>query len=103
MDKLFATFLICLGEGLAIYAEMFLARTYGAGTRFVLTALAIMTVGGVCLVFGYAMSYVAFKNIWIVAAISVTAIFIIEPVLAWTMIHEIPTRGAVIGLVLGAL
>jgi hypothetical protein len=62
-----------------------------------------MTLGGVFLVFGYAMSYVAFKNIWIVAAISITAIFIIEPILAWTMIHEIPTRGAIIGLVLGAL
>lgn len=55
------------------------------------------------LVAGYMLGFRVFKNIWIVSVISITCILIMEPILAWTIFHQTPTKGAIIGLVLGAM
>ena len=63
----------------------------------------IMVIGGTLLITGYFVGFGAFKNIWIISVISITSILIIEPVLAYTIFHQLPTKGALIGLILGAL
>jgi drug/metabolite transporter (DMT)-like permease len=49
------------------------------------------------------LGYRAFKNIWIVSAILVTSILVVEPTLAWFLFKEIPTLGASIGIGLGVI
>ena len=102
--KFLSIILITVGEGLAIYVEMLFARRFDAmGHSVLVPALVGMTIAGGCLAFGYATSYASFKNIWIVSAISLTSIFIIEPILAWSFFKEVPSRGALIGLICGAI
>lgn len=104
MAKLISIFLIIAGESLAIYAEMFIARRYDVSTlRSFLPAFILITIGGVFLILGYLYGYHAFKNIWIVAVISIAAILVIEPLLAWWAFHEIPTKGSLIGFILAVL
>lgn len=55
------------------------------------------------LIAGYILGFGAFKNIWIVNVASITAILIAEPILAWTIFHQAPTPGALIGFILGAI
>lgn len=67
------------------------------GRLFPLIALA----GGL-LIAGYMIGVRAFQNIWIVSAVSITSILVIEPVLDYVVFQQLPTTGAVIGLVFGA-
>ena len=105
--KVLVILLIFAGEGLAIFAEMVAARQFQLAqqTFFQIFARAffIMLVGGVLLVAGYTFGFKYFQNIWIVSAVSITSILIIEPVLAYSFFHQLPTRGAWIGLILGAV
>ena len=45
----------------------------------------------------------AFDNIWVVTAISVTSILIIEPIIAYSIFRTLPTGGVLVGMILGAL
>ncbi len=111
VGKAIAVALIAGGEALAIYAEMLVARTPGALGEWlapsvapaVLPLVLLITLAGGFLLAGYWLGYATFQNIWVVSAASITGILIVEPVLAWSMFHESPTKGAVIGLVLGAI
>jgi hypothetical protein len=49
------------------------------------------------------VGYRVFKNIWIVSAISITSILITEPILNYLIFHELPTKGALAGLILGVI
>ena len=71
--------IIIFGEAAAIIAELFTAK-YGAG--------------GVEYTNG---------NIWLISVASITSILIVEPLVAYLVFHEMPTRGTVIGLILGVL
>ena len=99
--------MIFLGEGLAIYAEMISAKTILAHQNLFLQTFIkmffVISLGGALLVAGYMLSVATFKNIWIVAVISITSILIIEPVLVYTLFHQLPTTGAFIGFILGVL
>ena len=69
-----------LGESLIIGAEMWAAKNFQNSAKpetLVITAFAISVVGVALLVYGYTWGYQAFKNIWIVTALSVAGIFII--------------------------
>ncbi len=105
MDKIISLALIFTGEFLAVCAEAFGARKFAqSGEKFFSifwVMLGIMILGGICLVAGYMLGYKAFKNIWIVTAISITAILIVEPAINYSLFHELPTKGALSGLVLG--
>ncbi|WP_245453688.1 hypothetical protein [Bradyrhizobium sp. AC87j1] len=57
---------------------------------------------GILLVFGCALGYMHLKNIWIIVAISVGAILVVEPILTGLLFRDVPTAGSLIGLVLGA-
>ncbi|WP_245285123.1 hypothetical protein [Bradyrhizobium sp. WSM3983] len=63
----------------------------------------LVSVGGILLVCGYALGYMYLKSIWIIAAISVGAILVMEPILALLLFRDVPTAGSLIGLVFGAL
>ncbi len=106
-SKILVIALLISGEALIIYTEMFGARTHAATTQpflqLFLKMLLMILVGGGLLSTGYIFGYSLFKNIWVVSAISITSILIVEPVLAWAFFHQLPTPGAIAGLVLGAI
>ncbi len=92
---------------MTIYAEMLLARNNFSNpssfSKVFWQPFLIMVIGGTLLTTGYFTGFGAFKNIWIVSVISITSILIIEPVLAYTIFHQLPTKGAALGFVFGAL
>ncbi len=106
-SKIFAIILILFGEMITIYAEMLLARNNFSNppslSKIFWQPFFIMVLGGTLLITGYFTGFGAFKNIWIVSVISITSILIIEPVLAYTIFHQLPTKGAAIGLAFGIL
>ncbi len=63
----------------------------------------LITLAGGFLILGYMLGFKFFKNIWIVNAASITSILIVEPIIAWTIFHQLPTKGAIIGFFLGAV
>jgi hypothetical protein len=65
--------------------------------------LPVITVAGFLLLTGYILGLAAFKNIWIVSAISISSILIFEPAMDYIVTQQLPTRGALVGLIFGAL
>lgn len=105
-EKILVIVLVFLGESFAIYAEMQGARANSPTSVFMQVfwkAFIIMVIGGGLLVAGYMLAMPAFKNVWIVSVVSVTSIIIMEPLMAYILLKQLPTRGALIGFVLGAL
>jgi len=106
-SKILAIILILLGEMITIYAEMLLARNNFSNPPSFLKVFwlpfLIMVLGGTLLITGYFTGFGVFKNIWIVSVISITSILIIEPTLAFTIFHQLPTKGATSGFIFGAL
>ncbi|EIK72772.1 hypothetical protein PseBG33_3268 [Pseudomonas synxantha BG33R] len=45
----------------------------------------------------------AVGDIWIVTVVSVTSLLLLEPMVVWSLFHEAPGRGALVGFCLGAL
>ncbi len=105
--KILAVLLLIVGEALAIYAEMVVARSVNLSKNSLLLVFfkmfLLITVAGGFLLLGYILGFGAFKNIWIVSVASIMAILVVEPILAWTMFKQIPTKGSIIGLILGVI
>ncbi|MEK6962898.1 MAG: hypothetical protein AABX70_00620 [Nanoarchaeota archaeon] len=105
--KLLTFLLIFLGEGLAIYAELIATKNHNISSQPFLQAFLKMfplaIVAGGLLIAGYILGYKSFKNIWIVSALSITSILIIEPILDYTLFSQLPTKGAFVGLILGVI
>jgi uncharacterized membrane protein len=105
--KLWSLVLIVLGEVFAIGSEMVGSHKYNVEHQSFLSIFGKLVlpiiVGSLCLLAGYMLGYKAFKNIWIVSAISVTSILVVEPTLAWFLFKELPTLGASIGIGLGVV
>lgn len=103
--KFYALACLVIGEILSVYSEMAAAKSYSAaltgGLSIFSRNFAIIIAAGAFLIAGYMLGYSAFKNIWIVSVTSVTSILIVEPLLTYTIFHQLPSRGALIGLVLG--
>lgn len=111
MELLYAKILVVLiiffGESLTILAEMIAARTFSIASHsfldmFIKMFLIFAFAGG-ALIFGYMFGFISFKNIWIVSVISITSILISEPILAYVFFQQLPTSGALIGLIFGVL
>lgn len=103
--KILMVVLIFLGESFSIYAEMIMAKNY-SNTSFVnifLKMIFVIIIAGFFLIAGYMFGFKSFKNIWIVSVISITSILIMEPILAYIIFHQLPTKGAFLGLILGTL
>lgn len=107
MTKWLAIACLIGGEALSVYSEMIAARshTLGSDSFWLIFAksFAMIIVAGALLVIGYMVGFKSIKNIWIVSVLSVTSILIVEPTLAYAIFREMPTRGALIGLIFGAL
>ncbi len=98
--------LFIVGEGLTIYAEILSAKRQSQNGPFMevfLQMLAIFIVAGILLILGYMLGYGFFKNIWIISVLSIASIVIIEPILAYAIFREFPSRGPLIGMILGIL
>ncbi len=105
--KTLVVLFVFLGEAFSIYAEMLAARNNYFSSQPIfqtfLKGFLIITIGGGLLILGYMLGFKSFKNIWIVSVTSITSILIIEPILAYTFFHQLPTKGALIGLIFGTL
>lgn len=105
--KILVIALLFIGEALSIYAEMVGAKSAGIASQsfmqIFLKMFLLITLAGGFLIMGYMLGFNAFKNIWIVSVLSITSILIVEPILAWVYFQQIPTKGAIIGFVLGTL
>lgn len=110
MNNLFFKFIaigiLFVGEALSVYAEMVAARSHSAPEQHFFTifikGFIVIGLAGAFLIAGYMIGYKSFKNIWVVSALSITSILIMEPLIGYLIFHQLPTRGALIGLVLGA-
>lgn len=105
MNQIITATALFFGEALIIGAEMWAAKFFNSEkpSSVILPAVAVSVVGACLLVYGYTFGYQAFKNIWIVTAISITGILVVEPLVAWILFREIPTTGAFIALILGII
>lgn len=104
---LLAIAMLFVGEGLMVYAEMVAARAHSLVENnfwsIFLKATGVMIISSTLLIAGYMHGFKAFKNIWVVSALSITLILIAEPLIGYLVFGQLPTRGAVWGLVFGAL
>ncbi len=102
-----ALILIFFGEAFSIGAELVASRRLAAGGSYFSTIslcmFLLVTLGGIMLVAGYMLGYAHLKNIWIIVAISIGSVLIVEPILAFLLFREVPTMGAALGLVFGIL
>ncbi len=104
-QKIISSLVLFVGEALIIYAEVLSARLFYTEQKpfwpvigkVVLFAL----VSTFMLLCGYMFGLRAFKNIWIVTVISITSILVAEPLMTYYVSHQLPTKGAIAGLILG--
>lgn len=104
--KILVIVVLFVAEGLSIYFEIRSARLFTTGNSFMKIFwlfFPILTLAGALLLVGYMLGIKAFNNIWIVSVVSITSILILEPLLAYTIFKQLPTRGAAIGFGLGIL
>ncbi len=99
MKLALAVLFLFFGEFLAIWAELFIARSGGIWRDWLIAFVGI-TVGGLFLLIGYFLGYQLFKSLWLVAVISIASIAIAEPILIYGVYNEVPSWGAMVGLCL---
>lgn len=106
MKSIIPLILLFIGEAVYVWSEMMIANTaknnsnnYSLIAKMTITAL----IAGLVIISGYYYGYKYSKNIWLVTATSIGAILITEPIVSWSVFHEIPNRGAGIGLIFGVL
>jgi len=104
--KILIILLIFIGEAACIYAEIMAAKRFASGRPFLqafLKLFLIYIISGAFLISGYIFGFKAFRNIWVVSVVSITSILIVEPTLDLIIFQQWPTRGALIGLILGVI
>ena len=103
--KILVIIIIFTAEGLMIFNEMKGAKLFSDSTqtfsKIFFKLAPILILGAIGLLIGYMIGFRSYNNIWIVSVISITSILILEPILAYSIFHQYPTRGALIGLILG--
>lgn len=103
---LFAIAVLFVGEGINIWAELLSAKLPGTFSLLEprnLFLFGMVILGCSFLLFGYSLGYQSTKNIWIITAASVVGILITEPILAYLFFHQLPEKGSLVGLILGAI
>src|SRR3989338_5549000 len=105
--KILVIAIIFIAEALYIFSEIISAKYYSQPqSQFFLILgkiLIITIVGSILILTGYMLGFRVFKNILIVSVISITSIMIIEPILAYSIFKQLPTKGAFLGLIFGAI
>jgi hypothetical protein len=67
-----------------------------------LKPITLICIAGISLVLAYWLGYQGTGNIWVVTVASLTLLLILEPIVIYAMLKELPGRGAIIGFSLGA-
>jgi uncharacterized membrane protein len=98
MKLLIPLLLLVLGEAIFVYCEMMIAKGSNILLMFIISLIA-----GSIVIAGYYYGYKYGQNIWIVTATSIGSILVTEPIISWSLFHEIPTRGATLGLIFGVI
>ncbi len=103
MIKIVPILFLFFGESLAIYSEIIAAKNIQnfSGTFYKMSL--VMAVAGLLLIAGYMLGLKYLGNIWIVGVVSIASIIIMEPILTYLLFHEMPSRGALVGLIFGVL
>ena len=105
LQKLLSVGLLFFGEALIIYAEILSAKMFYTEAKpfwsVIYHVSLVAFFSTFLLLCGYMFGLAAFKNIWIVTVISITSILLAEPILTYSVTHQLPTKGAIAGLVLG--
>ena len=107
MLKLISILLLVIGEAFTIYGEIKGAKIISTTTindfsiTNLLMPLLLVVLGSIGLLVGYCYGIKAFNGIWVVCVVSIGSILIVEPIIAYSLFKEIPSRGATIGLILG--
>ena len=100
-----ALILMIIGEVLTIYSEVYASKLSGRPTEtpsMFVKPIILICIAGTCLIFAYWLGYKATGNIWVVTVASLTLLLILEPIVIYAMLKELPERGALIGFILGA-
>ena len=103
MQKLIPIIFLFLGESLAIYSEVIAAKNINNFSATFWKMSGVMALAGLLLIAGYMFGLKYLNNIWIVGVVSIASIIIMEPLITYLLFHELPSRGAFIGLILGIL
>lgn len=103
MRKIIPILFIIFGEALAIYSEVIAAKNVNNFLPTFLKMSGIMMIAGIFLILGYMLGIKYFDDIWIIGVISITSIIIAEPIITYLIFSELPSKGAIIGLILGVL
>ena len=103
MRKIIPILFIIFGEALAIYSEVIAAKNVNNFLPTFLKMPCIMMIAGIFLILGYMLGIKYFDDIWIIGVISITSIIIAEPIITYLIFSELPSKGAIIGLILGVL
>lgn len=99
--KIIPLLLLFVGESLAIYAEVIAAKNIQTFSSTFWKMSALMTLAGLLLIAGYMLGLKYLHNIWIIGVVSITSIIIMEPLITYILFHELPSKGAFLGLILG--
>lgn len=92
--------LMIFGEILMIYSEVYASKLPSQTMETPLTFLKpmiLISIAGISLVFAYWLGYQGTENIWMVTIASLTLLLILEPIVIYAMLKELPERGAAIG------
>lgn len=103
MEKIIPIIFIFLGESLAIYSEVIAAKNIHTFVPTLWKMSLIMALAGLLLVAGYMFGLKYLQNIWIIGAVSIASIIIMEPLITYILFHELPAKGAFIGFIFGIL
>jgi len=105
--KIATILFLFFGEAFSVYSEMVAAKSHHvaieSSSAIYVKACLVIALAGCLLIAGYMIGYKSYRNIWIVSAMSITSILIMEPLIGYLVFQQLPTRGALIGLILGAL
>lgn len=98
--------LMVFGEVLTIYSEVYASKLSGRvieNPELFIKPILLICIAGVSLIFAYWLGYQGTGNIWVVTVASLTLLLILEPIVIYAMLQELPGRGALIGFLLGAV
>lgn len=98
--------LMVFGEVLTIYSEVYASKLSGRvieNPELFIKPIFLICVAGVSLIFAYWLGYQGTGNIWVVTVASLTLLLLLEPIVIYAMLQELPGRGALIGFLLGAV
>jgi len=100
-----ALLLMIFGEVLTIYSEVYASKLPGSVMKtpeLFIKPMLLISIAGISLVFAYWLGYQGTGNIWVVTVASLTLLLVLEPIVIYAMLRELPERGAIIGFILGS-